>query len=93
MKESYKKRIITKEKLKTYQSLLEDKTLNRMMSDCRKAGLNDATIVIMANYAYQYGYEAGFEAGTAQGIEYAYQHINDLIDKYVPPKGAKNEDR
>lgn len=85
MKESYKKRIITKEKLKTYQSLLEDKTLNRMMSDCRKAGFNDTTIVIMANYAYQYGYEAGQTDGFKQGMQYTYDHINTLIDQ-LPAK-------
>ena len=85
MKQSDKKRMITKEKVKTYQSLLEDKILNRMMSDCKKAGYDEATIVIMANYAYQYGYEAGQKDGFTQGMEYTYDHINALIDQ-LPAK-------
>jgi hypothetical protein len=93
MKDSDKRRIVTKEKQKTFQALSEDKILNRMFKDCKDSGINEAYLILITNYCYQYGYDAGLEAGTAQGIEYAYQHINDLIDKYVPPKGAKNEDR
>ena len=92
MKDSDKRRIVTKEKRKTFQTLSEDKILNRMFKDCKDAGIDEAYLMIITNYAYQYGYDAGYEAGQTQGILYAYDHIGHIIDQ-LPAKGSKNEDK
>ena len=86
MKDSYKRRIVTKEKQKTFQTLSEDKILKRMFKDCIEAGVKESYLILITNYCYQYGYDAGLEAGTAQGIKYAYDHFNALIDQLPAPK-------
>ena len=62
MKHSFKQRYITAEKKALYESLLQDRTLQRMVQDCI-GNADEPHLVILMNYLYALAYQQGRSAG------------------------------
>jgi hypothetical protein len=85
MKDSFKKRILTKEKEDIFTSLSVDTTINRIVSDCMKAGASQVHLICLVSYCYQLGlergYKNGYQQGQSAGIKIACDAINKRLDE------------
>lgn len=81
MKAPHKKKMLTAEKQKIYETLLNDKFINSLCMDCIKAGAQQVSIICLVDYCYQLGREHGWTDGRKYGFKQACDEMERVIDE------------
>lgn len=81
MKDSFKKRIHTKEKETIFNALTADSTIQRLVADCMKAGASQLHLMCLVVYCYQLGLEMGYKSGYTQGRSAGIKLVHDEVFK------------
>lgn len=79
MKNSFKKRIRTKEKEEIYNVLAADSTIKKLVNDCLKAGASQLHLICLVAYCYQYGLEQGYANGFLKGRSAGIKIVHDEV--------------
>lgn len=81
MKESHKKRYLTKAKQELYNALAEDHTLIKMIADCQNAGLPEPHTIVLIDYVYHLGYDNGYKNATKTACDKLEQYFIETNKK------------